>query len=73
MTQPTPGPTVTEWCELWCEFRIRKLTAQIKDLESERRLLRARAEKYRGLKLTEAERRATAAEPFQANPLPPSE
>lgn len=63
---PYPGPTVTQWCET----RILQINNLIEDLTEERELLKRRAERYRGSKMSEAERRATAAEPFQAVPLP---
>jgi len=65
MAQPYLGPTVVEAAEL----EIRRLDAQIAELAQRRTWARARAKRYAGSAMLEAERVATAAEPFQAKQL----
>jgi len=65
MIQPS-APTVTEFAE----GRIRQIGHEIAELEAERQMLKHRLKRYAGSTMHEAERAATAAEPFQATQLP---
>lgn len=60
------GPTVVEAAEA----RIRQINRMIEDLQDERKMLQGRIRRYEGSKVLEAERAATAAEPYQRTQLP---
>lgn len=63
------GPTVREAAE----SRLAQIAMEIEELEMERRIVKKRLWEYRDSTMLEAERKATAAEPFQATPLPTEE
>ena len=54
----------------WAEARIKKINQLIEDLQDERKMLNARVSRYWNSTMTEAERLATASEPFQTTQLP---
>lgn len=60
------GPGVVEMAEM----RLRAIKLLRAELDAEERLLKARIRRYRDSSMIEAERVATAAEPFQATQLP---
>ena len=61
-----PGPTVFEATT----DRIRQIDLLIANLKLEQNMLMQRREQFRYNTMLESERRATAAEPYQRNPLP---
>lgn len=66
-TQPVySGPTVAEYARA----RIRELDRQIAELQAERKNALIRMQRYAHSTVTEAERVATGAEPYQTGSLP---
>lgn len=62
------GPTVVSFAE----SRLDWIEREIRVLQEERQMLLLRIKKYKNSTMGEAERRATAAEPFQKTQLPES-
>lgn len=59
------GPTTEEIAQ----DELRYITEQIASLEDRKRTVLARLRQYRGSRMLESERRATAAEPYQRTQL----